>query len=122
MADRLFLRGLRIDCLIGRAEWERMVQQTVLLDLELECDLRAVAAADDVAPGTVDTKALSKRLQAFVGTSTYRMIETLASEVCRLVLAEFPVSRVRLRLSKPGALRGARDVGVRMVRTPADYA
>lgn len=121
MADRLFVRGLRIDCLIGRAEWERMVQQTILLDLDLECDLRAVAAADDVAPGTVDTKALSKRLQAFVGASSYRMIETLASEVCRLVLREFPVSRVRLRLSKPGALRGARDVGVRLVRTPTDY-
>lgn len=122
MADRLFLRGLRVDCLIGRAEWERMVQQSVLLDLDLECDLRAVAAADDVAPGTVDTKALSKRLQAFVGASTFRMIETLASEVCRVVLQEFPVSRVRLRLSKPGALRGARTVGVRLVRTPADYA
>lgn len=122
MADRLFLRGLRVDCLIGRADWERMVQQTVVLDLDLECDLRAVAAVDDAVPGTVDTKALSKRLQAFVSASTFRMIETLASETCRVVVQEFPVARVRLRLSKPGALRGARTVGVVLVRTPADYA
>lgn len=121
MTDRLFLRGLRIDCLIGRAEWERMVQQTVELDLDLDCDLRAVAALDEIAPGTVNTKALSKRLQTFVGASEYRMIETLAEEVCRLVLSEFPVARVRLRLSKPGALRGARTVGVALVRTPVDY-
>lgn len=122
MADRLFLRGLRVDCLIGRAEWERLVQQTVVLDLDLECDVRAVAAVDDLAPGTVNTKELSKRLQSFVAASTYRMIETLASEVCQLVLAEFPVTRVRLRLSKPGALRGARNVGVVLVRVPADYS
>lgn len=111
-----------MDCLIGRAEWERMVLQTVVLDLDLECDLRSVAACDDVAPGTVDTKALSKRLQVFVGGSTYRMLETLAEEICSLVVREFPVSRVRLRLSKPGALRGARTVGVVLVRAPADYA
>ena len=121
MADRLFLRGIQVDCLIGRADWERLVAQTVVLDLDLQVDLRAVAAADDVQEGTVDTKALSKRIQAFVGASSYRMIETLAEETCRMVLRDFPVQRLRLRLSKPGALRGARTVGVVLHRSPSDY-
>lgn len=117
MPDVLFVRGLAVDCLIGRAEWERMVRQTVVLDLDLECDLRRAAEADEVVEGVPDTRALSKRLQAFVGESSFRLIETLAERCAQLVLDEFPVRRVRLRLTKPGALRGARTVGVRIVRS-----
>jgi len=120
MGDRLFIRGLKVDCVIGRAEWERLVSQTVVLDLDLDVDLRAVAEADDVGPGSLDTRLLSKRLQAFVAETSYRMIETLAEEVCRLVLREFPVRHLRLRLSKPGALRGARTVGVVLHRARRD--
>ncbi|HXE72906.1 MAG TPA: dihydroneopterin aldolase [Candidatus Nitrosotenuis sp.] len=121
MKDHLFIEGLQVDCLIGRAEWERMVAQTVRLDLRLECDLARVAAHDDVVEGTLDSKALSKRLQAFVSQTRFRMLETLAEAICRLVLTEFPVRRVRLRLSKPGALRGAREVGVVLTRRAGDY-
>lgn len=124
MADTLFIRGLRADCIIGRAEWERMVRQTVELDLDLRCDLRRAAEADEVVEGVPDTRALSKRLQAFIEGSSYRMIEALAEGCARILLDEFPIERVRLRLAKPGALRGARSVGVVLVRSrpPAERA
>lgn len=121
MADRIYVQGLRIDCLIGFAEWERMVKQTVELDLWVECDVRAAARLDAPAPSLLNTKALSKRLQGYVAETGFNLIETLAENICQLTLKEFPVQRVGLRLSKPGALRGAKNVGVRISRRPEDY-
>ena len=110
--DQLFIEGLAADCLIGMADWERMVKQQVILDLRLGTDIRPLAAKDRVDPGDLNTKALSKRLREFVEASEYQLIETLAEQVAALVLAEFPVHWIELRLSKPRALRGADNVGV----------
>ena len=112
MRDHLFIEGLAVDCLIGFADWERLVKQTVILDLRLGVDLAGPAIEDRILEGGFNTKALSKRVQAFVGQSEYRLIETLADRVASLVLEEFPVRWVELRLSKPRALRGADNVGV----------
>lgn len=114
--DTLFIEGLAVDCVIGFAEWERLVKQTVLLDLEIDVDVHRLALADEVGPEDLNTRSLSKRLQQFVGDSEFRLIETLAERTAELVLADFPVSRIVLKLSKPGALRGAANVGVRIVR------
>lgn len=121
MADRIYIEGLSIDCIIGFAEWERLVKQRVRLDLWVECDVRAAARCDQPRPDLFNTKALSKRLQAYVAETEFSLIETLTERICELILTEFPVRRVGLRLSKPGALRGARNVAVRVVRGPEDY-
>lgn len=116
MDDQLFIEGLEVDCLIGLAEWERMVKQTVVLDLRLGIDVAAMAAKDRVDPGDLNTKALSKRLRGFVEDSEFQLIETLAEKVAALVLEEFPVRWVELRLAKPRALRGAANVGIMLRR------
>ncbi len=116
MDDHIYIEGLQVDCLIGLADWERLVKQAVLLDLKLGLDIAAMAAKDRVDTGDLNTRALSKRLQEFVGSSEFQLIETLAEKVAGLVLAEFPVRWVELRLSKPGALRGAANVGVAIKR------
>lgn len=121
MTDYLFFKGFQIDCIIGLAEWERMVRQTVSIDLKLECDLRGPARHDQLKAEHLNTKALSKRLQSFVADTEFALLETLAERTCEMLLREFPVSRVRLRLQKPGAIRGARTVGVVFQRTLADY-
>lgn len=110
--DQLFIEGLAADCLIGLADWERLVKQQVVLDLKLGTDIRPLAAKDRVDPGDLNTKVLSKRLREFVEASQYQLIETLAEKVAALVLEEFPVRWVELRLSKPRALRGADNVGI----------
>jgi 7,8-dihydroneopterin aldolase/epimerase/oxygenase len=114
--DYLFFEGMSIDCIIGLAEWERMVKQTVVLDLKLGVNIANVAAKDQVDEGDLDTKRLSKRLRAFVEESQFRLIETLAENLASLILEEFPVTAVELRLSKPGAIRGADNVGVVIFR------
>ena len=55
---------------------------------------------------------MAKRLQQFVGESDFKLVETLAENVAGIVLNEFDVAWVKVRVNKPGAIRGARDVGV----------
>jgi 7,8-dihydroneopterin aldolase/epimerase/oxygenase len=120
-SDRLFLRGLNIECIIGFIEWERRIKQTVVLDLELPIDCRSAQATDDVAD-TLDYKRLAKRVIAFVEASQFKLVETLAHRTAVLVLEEFGVQWVRLTLNKPGAIRGSRDVGVAIERSRSDLA
>ena len=109
--DIIYLHDLRIDTVIGVFDWERRVRQTVILDLDLAADIRRAAASDHLAD-TLNYKALAKRLIDFVGHSDFQLVETLAERVAELVMVEFAVPWLRLRVNKQGAVRGARDVGV----------
>ena len=109
--DIVFLRDLKIETIIGIFDWEREIKQTVTLDLEMAADVAKAAKTDSIAD-TLDYKAVAKRLIDFVGNSEYKLVETLAERVADIVLNEFSVSWVRLRVNKPGAVRYAGDVGV----------
>jgi 7,8-dihydroneopterin aldolase/epimerase/oxygenase len=118
-SDRIFLRGLAIECIIGFIEWERRVKQTVVVDLELPVDCRQAARTDEVAD-TLDYKKVAKRTAAFVSESQFKLVETLAQRTALLLLKEFGLPWVRVSINKPGAIRGSRDVGVTIERTRAD--
>lgn len=118
-SDTIFLRGLAIECIIGFIDWERRVKQTVVIDLELPVDCRAASLTDEVVD-TLDYKRVAKRVIAFVEESQFKLVETLAQRLALLVLSEFGVEWIRLSINKPGAIRGSRDVGVRIERTRAD--
>jgi dihydroneopterin aldolase len=109
--DIVYIRDLRIDTIIGIYDWEREIKQTVSLDLEMATDIRQAAATDD-SQFALNYKAVSKRLIAYVETRNALLVESLAEEVAAIVREEFKVPWLRLRLSKPGAVRGARDVGL----------
>jgi dihydroneopterin aldolase len=109
--DTVFIEGLEIEALIGIYDWERRIRQTLRFDLEMGFDNRKPAASDAIAD-TLDYKAVSKRLVEFVGQSDFGLVETLAERCAALVIAEFGVPWLRLKLSKPGAVRGAQAVGV----------
>ena len=113
--DRVFIEGLEIEALIGIYDWERRIRQPLVFDLEMAFDNRKPAATDAIAD-TLDYKAVSKRLIAFVENSHYELVETLAERCAAIIREEFGVAWVRLKLSKPGAVRGAHSVGVRIER------
>ncbi len=113
--DIVYIRDLRIDTIIGIFDWEREVRQTISLDLEMAADIRQAAATDDIAHA-LDYKAVAKRLIGFIEQSRFLLVERMAEEIAGLVQAEFNVPWLRLRVSKPGALRGARDVGILIER------
>jgi len=117
--DRIFLRGLAVECIIGFIDWERRVKQTVVIDLELPVDCAKAALSDEVAD-TVDYKSVAKRVIAFVEASEFKLVETLAHRMAMLVLEEFSLQWIRISVNKPGAIRGSRDVGVVVERTRAD--
>lgn len=111
MMDIVYIRDLRVDTIIGIFDWEREVRQTVSLDLEMAADIRRAAATDDIQYA-LNYKAVAKRLIAFIEDSQFLLVERMAEEVATIVMNEFQVPWLRLRLSKPGALRGAFDVGL----------
>ncbi|MGH8290834.1 MAG: dihydroneopterin aldolase [Steroidobacteraceae bacterium] len=117
--DRIFLRGLTVQCIIGFIEWERRVKQTVVIDLELPVDCRRASASDDVAD-TVDYKKVAKRVLAYIEASEFKLVETLAQHLALLLLEEFRMEWVRISVNKPGAIRNSRDVGVSIERSHAD--
>lgn len=119
--DKIFLSGLKVDCIVGVWAWERQVRQTVVLDVEMAVDIRKAAASDKLED-TLDYKNVSKRLLSFIGDSQFQLVETLTERVAEIIIKEFKVSWVKVRLNKQGALRGSRDVGILIERTAADYS
>jgi 2-amino-4-hydroxy-6-hydroxymethyldihydropteridine diphosphokinase len=119
--DRVFIEGLEVEALIGIYDWERRIRQPLLFDIEMAFDNRKPAASDAIAD-TLDYKAVSKRLVAFVSASSFGLVETLAERCAEIVLREFGVESLKLKLSKPGAVRGARAVGVTIERDRASLA
>lgn len=109
--DIVYIRDLKVDTVIGIFDWERRIRQTVSLDLEMAADIRKAASSDHI-DDALDYKAVGKRLISFIQTSEFQLVETLSEKVAEIVLGEFNVRWLKLRLSKPGALRGAKDVGI----------
>ncbi len=117
--DRIFLRELTTEAIIGIYDWERRVKQRIAIDLEFPCDVRRAASADSI-DATLNYKKVAKRILEFVGNSEFHLVETLAERTALMVLKEFKLEWVRLTLNKPGAVRGSRDVGVTIERTAKD--
>lgn len=120
MVDTIFLNDLRVETVIGIYEWERRIRQTVSINLEIGADIRRAAASDSI-DDTLNYKAVAKRLIEFVEGADFQLVETLAERIAGIVCTEFDVSRVKVTLNKPGAIRGARDVEVCIERTSADF-
>ena len=114
--DSVFLSELKVETVIGIWEWERKIRQTVSIDLEIGADIRCAAKTDSI-DDTLNYKAVAKRVQQFVADSEFQLVETMAEKISELVLAEFDVPWIQVRVSKPGAIRGAKDVGVRIRRS-----
>lgn len=119
MRDRVFIEDLRIQTVIGVYDWEREITQTVSLDLEMGFDITRAADTDDIVH-TLDYKAVAKRLIGFVEASEFQLVEALAEHCARIILDEFPVDWLRLKLSKPGAVRGSSAVGVIIERSAGE--
>ncbi len=109
--DIVFIQGLEVETVIGIYDWERSIRQTVTLDLELGTDIRQ-AAATEAIDNTLNYKSVSERLVAFIEGSEFQLVETMAEELARLLMTEFPVPWLRLKLGKPGAVPAAQSVGV----------
>jgi dihydroneopterin aldolase len=119
--DKIFLRDLEIEAVIGIWEWERRIKQKVSIDLEMAADARAASSADQIED-TLNYRDVAKRLIQFVGGTQFELVESLAEEVARVIVKEFNVPWTRVSVAKPGAIEGSRTVGVTIERTTEDFA
>ncbi|MBE9548361.1 MAG: dihydroneopterin aldolase [Proteobacteria bacterium] len=109
--DRVFIEDLRIETVIGIYDWEREIRQTVSIDLEMAFDIRK-AGQSDAIEDTLNYKEVAKRLINYVQAAEFQLVETLAERCAEIILTEFNISWLRIKLSKPGAVRGSAAVGV----------
>jgi dihydroneopterin aldolase len=119
--DKIFIHALKTEAIIGIFDWERQVKQTVMVDIEMSADVRKAAFSDSI-DDTLNYKRVAKRVLAFIEGSSFHLVETLAEQIAMLILAEFNIAAARICLSKPGAVRGSRDVGIVIERTSEDLA
>jgi 7,8-dihydroneopterin aldolase/epimerase/oxygenase len=117
--DKIFIHALKTEAIIGIFDWERQVKQTVIVDLEFSADVRKAALSDSIED-TLNYKRVAKRVLAFVEGSQFHLVETLAEHIAMLLLEDFGLAWVRISLSKPGAIRSSRDVGVLVERDRND--
>jgi 7,8-dihydroneopterin aldolase/epimerase/oxygenase len=109
--DIIFLGGLEIETIIGIYDWERTTKQTLVLDIEMAFDI-SKAAETDALEFTLDYKAVSDRVVAFVKSSEYFLVEKLIVEIANIIRTEFDVSWVKIKINKRGAIGAGTDVGI----------
>ena len=114
--DKIILTDLRIDAFIGIWDWEKRNPQTISIDLEMQMDTKKASQSDSIEDA-LDYKAVSKRVKQFIQESQFNLIETVAENVAKIILEEFDVQWLKLRISKPFAIRGSKNVGVCIERT-----
>jgi FolB domain-containing protein len=113
--DRIEIHDLLLRGILGINPPEREKKQDILLNLTLFADLRPAGRSDDIAD-TANYRTITKRIIDHVESAGRYTVEALAADVAELCLQDPRVSRVRVRIEKPGALRFARSVGVEIER------
>jgi len=116
--DIVYLHGLRLETIIGVWEWERQLKQSVVVDLDLGTDISQAGSSDSIED-TIDYKSVSTRLIKLAAESEFSLLEALAESISAILLGEFKIEWVRIRINKQGALREVRDVGVIIERRRA---
>ena len=119
--DKIFLRELKIETIIGFWEWERRIKQMVSIDLEIGTDARIAHELDEPL-GELLVVQRARDPIALRGDAQYQMVEALATAIGGIVIREFGAPWVKVSVAKPGAVAAARDVGIVIERSAADYA
>jgi FolB domain-containing protein len=119
--DMVVVNDLLVRGVIGINDWEREVEQDILVNLTLYADLKRAGASDDI-DDTVNYRTVAKMIIDHIRSHQPFTVESLADDIAKLCLAQPNVKRARVRVEKPGALRFARSVGVEIEREASDLA
>ena len=109
--DRIFLSEMKIETTVGIWEWEKGIKQQVIIDIEMSADIKKAAATDQIED-TLNYKAVAKSVRKLVEESSFQLVETMAEKISELVIGEHNVSWVKVKVNKPGAIRGSKGVGI----------
>ena len=118
--DKIYVEDLRVKATIGIFDWEKKIKQEVSISYEIPHDNKK-AASEDAIEATTDYKSITKAIIAFVESNKFELVETFAERIAEMVIKDFNIAEIRLRVSKPGALRYSKDVGVIIERNKSSY-
>lgn len=113
--DIVYVRDLRLDARIGIYEWEKRILQKIRIDLEMAWDNR-IPAASDAIKDTLNYKTAAKHVMQLVESAHYELVERLAEIIAEALMQEFHIPWIQVTVGKPGAVRGASEVGVKIER------
>ncbi|MCH2272982.1 MAG: dihydroneopterin aldolase [SAR86 cluster bacterium] len=113
--DKVFIKDLEVEAVIGVYDWEREVRQLISINLEMNFNTKKAGRSDRI-DDALNYKNISKCIIELTESSKSKLIESLAQKIAKTVLSEFPVSSVIVTVEKPGALRGSKSVGVTIKR------
>ena len=114
--DIIFLNEVKVQTKLGVPEWERMVEQTIILDIEIGYDLSKACKSDDVND-TIDYGAVVNRIRETLKENSFQLVEALAEHICQLVLREFNALNVKVKVAKPAILPGLKALGIVIERS-----
>ena len=114
--DKVFIKDLEIETIIGIFGWEREVKQIVRISLEMSFDISKAGKSDNI-DDALDYKKIGKSIVNLVENSSFFLVEKMAEEIASLVLTNEQIEEIKLRVEKPGALRGSKSVGVEILRS-----
>ena len=118
--DKIYVEDLRVKATIGIFDWEKKIKQDVSISYEIPHD-NVRAAKSDAIEATTDYKSITKGIISFVENNKFELVETFAEKIAEMVIKDFNIDEIRLRVSKPGALRFSKDVGVIIERDKSSY-
>lgn len=121
MSDAILMGGLAVKAVIGVYGWEQQAPRPLLLDLELNLDLRPAGASDNLRD-TVDYQRVADLAAEVAAEQKYALVEHFADGLARRLLTDFAVEKLCLTVHKPGAVATARTISVRIERSPDDYS
>jgi len=113
--DTILIRDLRVEVLIGIHKRERHVAQVVSVDLDIGIPGTTVFASDKVAD-TIDYEQVALGIQALAGNGHFRLVETFADRIAKLLIKDFKAPWVKVSAAKIGILPNAKFVGVSIER------
>jgi len=113
--DAILIRDLRVETLIGIHKRERHVTQTVSIDLDIGLPGTTVFTSDKVSD-TIDYEQVALKIKALAASGHYRLVETLAERIARLLLEELGAPWAKISVAKIGILANAKFVGVTIER------
>lgn len=114
--DSIFLEQVKVQTHLGVPDWERVIAQTIILDITIQYDFSR-ACQSDAIEDTIDYGQVVSRIRETLAERRFKLVEALGEHVCQLILQEFKAQQVRLKVSKPAILPGLKALGIEIVRS-----
>jgi dihydroneopterin aldolase len=114
--DQVHINQLELEMSVGAYEWEKHIKQSIFVDVTLFCDSKRAGGSDQLADA-VDYAKIADTIQALSLERHYQLIESLAETIAERILDQGAVNRIRINVTKPGAIESAKSVGVTIERS-----